>query len=160
MSSAMPAVGTTAPQITLQDADATSVSLSEFRGRWVVLYFYPKDNTPGCTTEALEFTALKTDFAARNAVVVGVSPDSCASHRKFIDKKALDVILLSDPDQAALTPFGAWGEKSMYGKTYMGVVRSSFLIDPEGVIREVWPKVKAKGHAQAVLERLDEVAGG
>lgn len=149
--------GIAAPDVVLANADEQNVKISDYRGKWVVLYFYPKDNTPGCTTEAMDFTALKDRFAKESAVIVGVSPDSCKSHRNFRDKKDLTIELLSDPDQQALEAYGVWQKKNMYGKEYMGVVRTTYLIDPEGTIIHVWPKVKVKGHADAVLETLKDL---
>jgi len=146
--------GMPAPDFTLKDAGEQSITLSALRGRWVVLYFYPKDNTPGCTTEALDFSALKDRFAEMNAVVLGVSPDSCKSHRNFTEKKALTVTLLSDPDHAVMSSYGVWQLKKLYGREFMGVVRTTFLIDPDGNIAHIWPKVKVKGHAEQVLETL------
>lgn len=136
------------------DATGGGVTLSDFSGRWLVLYFYPKDNTPGCTTEAEDFTALADAFAAKNAVVVGVSPDSLKSHEGFVAKKALKVRLAADPDKATAMAYGVWVEKAMYGRTYMGVERATFLISPEGRVASVWRKVKVKGHAQAVLDAI------
>jgi len=138
----------------LKDADEKKVCTKDFRGKWVVLYFYPKDNTPGCTTEALEFTALKNEFEKVDAVVIGISPDSCKSHQKFMVKHDLGVILLSDSDKEISKRFGVFKEKSMYGKLYMGIERSTFLIDPKGKISQAWLKVKAKGHAKEVLEKI------
>ena len=146
--------GVVAPELTLKNADETEVKLADFRGKWVVLYFYPKDNTPGCTTEALDFTALKPDFEAAGAVIFGISPDSCKSHCNFREKKDLTIELLSDPDHVAMAAFGVWQMKKMYGREFMGVVRTTYLIDPSGNIAHVWPKVKVKGHAQAVLNEL------
>ncbi|NLW82690.1 MAG: peroxiredoxin, partial [Desulfovibrionales bacterium] len=128
--------------------------LEDFRGQWVVLYFYPKDNTPGCTVEAQEFSTLKDQFSALNAVVLGMSPDSVSSHQKFTGKHGLEVNLLSDPEHQILEQFGAWRLKKNYGKEYMGVRRSTFLIDPSGVIRHTWAEVKAAGHAAEVLATL------
>ncbi|MCB0275264.1 MAG: peroxiredoxin [Calditrichaeota bacterium] len=147
-------VGKPAPVFQLNDAAETPVALKDFRGKWVVLYFYPKDNTESCTVEALDFSALEADFAERNAVVLGISPDSCASHRRFIAKKSLRVKLLSDPEKKSLKAYGVWQEKSMFGKKYMGVVRSTVLVDPSGKIRRIWENVRVKGHAQAVLDSL------
>lgn len=129
-----------------------NVSLAELAGKKVVLYFYPKDDTSGCTTEALDFTALADDFAAAGAVVVGVSPDPVKAHDKFVAKHNLGVILASDEEKTVLEAYGVWKEKSMYGRQYMGVERSTFLINANGEIARIWRKVKVKGHAQEVLE--------
>jgi peroxiredoxin Q/BCP len=147
-------VGKKAPAFTLQDETGTKVKLSDFAGHWVVLYFYPKDDTPGCTTEACEFTSGLKAFEKLDAVVLGCSADPPESHRKFIDKYKLKIRLLSDPDHAVMEKYGAWGEKMNYGKKYMGVVRSTVLIDPTGKVAHHWPKVKAEGHADKVRERL------
>jgi len=155
----MPKVGDKAPAFTLKNQDEKDVSLTDFKGKWVVLYFYPKDNTSGCTLEAQDFTAANPDFAGLDAVVLGVSPDSCQSHRKFIEKQDLDLILLADPEHEALEKYGVWQEKKNYGRTYMGVVRSTFLIDPDGKIAAAWEKVKVKGHVDAVKEKLQELKG-
>jgi peroxiredoxin Q/BCP len=155
--SAMIEIGKRAPAFTLPDQDGRKVKLSDHKGRWVVLYFYPKDDTPGCTVEACDFTAGLGDFAALDAVVYGCSPDGPESHRKFIGKHGLKVGLLSDPDHAVLEKYGAWGEKSMYGKKSMGVIRSTVLIDPDGKVADHWPKVQAKGHADEVRARLAEL---
>lgn len=129
-----------------------NVSLADFAGRKVVLYFYPKDDTSGCTTEAVDFTALAGEFAAADAVVIGLSPDPVKAHDKFIAKHDLGIILASDEDKSVLEAYGVWKEKSMYGRKYMGVERSTFLIDASGKIARIWRKVKVKGHAQEVLE--------
>ena len=151
----VPVVGQPAPDFTLPDARGGEVSLQDLQGSWVVLYFYPRDNTSGCTTEALEFTELLPEFTAMGAKVLGVSKDSAASHQKFIDKHNLGVQLLSDPGLKALQSYGAWQMKKMYGKESMGTVRSTVLIDPEGIVRQTWPKVaKSAGHAQKVLQSL------
>lgn len=131
-----------------------NVSLADLAGKTVVLYFYPKDDTSGCTTEALDFTALAGDFADAGAVVVGVSPDPVKAHDKFIAKHDLGVILASDEDKSVLEAYGVWTEKSMYGRKYMGVERSTFVIDGSGKIVKIWHKVKVKGHAQEVLEAV------
>jgi peroxiredoxin Q/BCP len=123
------------------------------------MYFYPKDNTPGCTVEAVDFTARKTEFATMDAEIIGVSGDSEKSHQKFTDKHDLDITLLSDPDKDIMASYGAWKEKKMYGKTFLGIIRSTVLIDPDGKVAHVWPKVKAKGHADQVKERLAELQG-
>lgn len=151
-------VGDKAFEFCLPDAEGKEVCLRDFRGRWVVLYFYPKDNTPGCTTEALEFTQLLDEFEKLNAVVVGVSKDSVESHRRFVQKHGLRVILLSDTERKVIEAYGVWQLKKRYGRESYGVVRSTFLIDPEGRIAHVWRNVRAKGHAAKVLERLKELA--
>lgn len=143
--------GTTAPDFMLETPDGP-VSLADFRGRKLVLYFYPKDDTSGCTTEALQFTALADAFAAAGATVVGVSKDSVASHRKFAAKHNLAVKLAADPEGGTVEAYGAWVEKSMYGRKYMGIDRSTFLIGPDGTVAQVWRKVKVPGHAEAVLK--------
>jgi len=152
-------VGEKAPGFCLPDGDGREVCLDDFGGKWVALYFYPKDNTQGCTLEAVEFTAAKDDFASKNAVVVGVSRDSAKSHTNFTAKHDLDLILLSDPEHRVHEEYGVWQLKKMYGKESYGTVRSTFLIDPDGVVRHVWQKVKAAGHAEKVLERLGELSG-
>ena len=152
-----PLVGEPAPDFTLPDADGASVSLSGLRGQWVVLYFYPKDDTPGCTIEAQEFTALTEQFAAEDAVVLGVSPDSPERHQRFRNKYDLTVRLLSDPEHQVMEAYGAWGEKNMYGRKTVGVIRSTVLVDPEGTVAAHWPKVRAKGHAEKVLQKLRQV---
>lgn len=134
----------------LKNSEGKLVSLEQFRGRWVVLYFYPKDNTPGCTAEATDFTRLQNK--APGVVILGVSPDSLESHRKFIEKQKLTITLLSDPDKEVLKKYGAWGLKKNYGKEYEGVIRSTFLINPDGEIVKEWRNVKAKGHAARVFE--------
>ena len=140
---------------TLPDQDGTPVSLSEYKDKWVVLYFYPKDDTPGCTTEACEFTAGIADFNGLNAVVLGCSPDLPEEHRTFISKFDLGVRLLSDPDHRVMETYGAWGEKNMYGRVTVGVIRSTVIIDPEGRVAHRWKRVKARGHAEKVRERLE-----
>jgi peroxiredoxin Q/BCP len=149
--------GDTAPDLGALDKDEREVRLRDFTGKWVVLYFYPKDNTPGCTNEAVEFTALKNDFGKLDAEVVGVSADSPESHRNFAAARSLSITLLSDADHRLLDAFGAWGKKIIYGKEKTGTIRSTFLIDPDRTIREVWPNVKVPGHAKAVLERLQQL---
>jgi peroxiredoxin Q/BCP len=150
----IPAPGEPAPPFCLGGASGTDIRLEDYAGRWVVLYFYPKDNTPGCTVEAQEFSALKDQFAKLNAVVLGASPDSVKSHQNFTGRHALEVELLSDPEHEILKQFGAWRLKKNYGREYMGVTRSTFLIDPSGIIRRSWPSVKAAGHAAEVLVAL------
>lgn len=149
-------IGDPAPSILLNNAEEKAISLDTFKGKWVVLYFYPKDNTPGCTIEANEFSAALPQFKKLGAEIIGLSPDSCKSHRSFIEKQGLKIHLLSDPEKSVLQAYGVWQEKKNYGKTYMGVVRSTFLINPEGKIAEIWEKVKVKGHVNAVLQSLKE----
>lgn len=145
--------GKPAPDFTSVDQDGETVSLAQFRGRQnVVLYFYPKDDTPGCTTEANEFTALIDDFAAADTVVLGVSKDNCDKHRKFISKHGLRVTLLADTDGELCEQYGTWGKRKFMGREYMGIGRSTFVIDKTGTLRLVDYKVKAKGHAAAMLE--------
>jgi len=152
-------VGAKAPAFTLPDQDGVPVSLSSLHGSWVVLYFYPKDDTPGCKTEACEFSEGIEAFRGLDAVVLGCSADSPEKHRAFIKKHDLAVRLLSDRDHAVMEAYGAWGEKSMYGRTTMGVIRSTVLIDPDGRVAFHWPKVKAAGHAAKVGEKLAELRG-
>jgi peroxiredoxin Q/BCP len=153
-------IGGKAPAFALPNQDGRKVALEDLAGQWVVLYFYPRDDTPGCTKEACEFTSHLKPFEKLGATVIGVSPDSPESHRKFIAKHSLKLELLSDPDHKVLARYGAWGEKSMYGRTYEGVLRSTVLIDPQGKVAWHWPKVKPAGHARAVSEKLAELAGG
>lgn len=152
-------IGTQAPLFTLPDKDGNPVSLSDFRGRKVVLYFYPRDNTPGCTRQACAFAAGYGEFQDLNAVVIGVSKDSAASHLKFAEKHGLPFILLSDPDLTAIQAYGVWQEKKLYGKVSMGVVRSTYVIDEAGVIEKVMPKVKPDTNAGEVLAWLRAAAG-
>lgn len=159
MTQATLAVGQPAPDFTLPNQDDQPVRLAELQGRWVVLYFYPKDDTPGCTTEACDFTAGLKDFESLNATVLGCSPDSPASHRKFIAKYDLKITLLSDPEHAVMERYGAWGDKNMYGKITQGVLRSTVLIDPQGRVAHHWKNVKAAGHAAQVRQRLQALQG-
>ena len=146
-------VNQTAPDFSAVDQDGEAVSLAQFRGdKHVVLYFYPKDDTPGCTTEANEFTALIDQFAAAGAVVLGVSKDSCEKHRKFIAKHDLKVRLLADTDGSLCELYGTWGPRKFMGREYMGIGRSTFVIDKQGKLAHVDYKVKAKGHAAAILD--------
>jgi peroxiredoxin Q/BCP len=148
------AEGDPAPDFTLNDKDGIPVTLSGFQGKWVALYFYPRDNTSGCTTEAKDFSALLPAFEEKDAAIIGISADSEASHARFADKHGLTITLLSDPDHHALEAFGVWQKKKMAGREYMGIVRTTFLIDPQGIIRKVWNKVKVKAHAGTVHETL------
>ncbi len=146
-----------APAFSLLNQDDKKVALKDLAGHWVVLYFYPKDDTPGCTTQACEFTTNWKQFEKLSARVIGVSPDSPESHREFIAKFKLSIELLSDPEHEVLEKYGAWGEKNNYGKISQGVLRTTYLIDPQGKIAHSWPKVKAAGHAEAVAEKLAEL---
>ena len=147
-------VGSQAPDFTLTDKDSKTVSLSDFRGKKVVLYFYPKDNTPGCTRQACAFAGAYQGFLDKNVEVIGISRDSVASHVKFAEKYALPFTLLSDPDRVAIEAYGVWQEKKMAGKVGMGVVRTTFIIDEEGVITAIMPRVKPDTNAADVLEAL------
>lgn len=149
--SQMPQVGDSAPTFDLAVSTGGNVSLDSLKGHPVVLYFYPKDSTPGCTIEACDFRDLAAEFKKAGAAVFGVSADSIASHEKFIAKQNLNFPLLSDPDHTMLDAYGVWAEKKNYGRTYMGIVRSTFVIDKDGRVAHAWPKVKVKGHAQEVL---------
>lgn len=152
-------IGMDAPDFCAVDTYGKEYCLADYKGKWVVLYFYPKDNTPGCTVEAVDFTAMKGEFADMGAEVIGVSADSEKSHKKFTDKHNLEITLLSDPEHEIMEPYGAWKDKKMYGKTFLGIHRSTVLIDPDGKVANHWPKVKAKGHAAEVKERLAELQG-
>jgi peroxiredoxin Q/BCP len=146
--------GQKAPDFTLKDEQGNDVSLSHFRGKKVVVYFYPKDDTPGCTKEACGFRDVYDRILEKEAVVVGISADSTTSHQKFKEKYDLPFYLLADPEKHAIQAFGAWGEKKRYGKAYEGIVRSTFVIDEEGTVAKAYPKVKPEQHAQEVLEVL------
>ena len=150
-------IGMNAPEFTLPDKDGNPVSLSDFRGRKVVLYFYPKDNTPGCTRQACAFAAAYAGFRDQNIAVIGISKDSVASHLKFAQKYDLPFILLSDPELKAIEPYGVWQEKKLCGKVSMGVVRTTFVIDEEGRIEKVMPKVKPDTNAAEILSYLSGV---
>jgi peroxiredoxin Q/BCP len=144
--------GDTAPDVKLELPDGSTTSIADQSGKILILYFYPKDDTPGCTTEAQAFTALAGEFAKTGATIIGVSKDTPAKHRKFIDKYGLTVALASDTDGTVCEAYGAWIEKSLYGRHYMGIDRATFLIGKDGRIAKIWRKVKVKGHAEAVLE--------
>jgi peroxiredoxin Q/BCP len=150
-------VGANAPVFTLPDENGSPVGLAGLAGSWVVLYFYPKDDTPGCTTEACEFTDGIKTFEKLDAVVLGCSPDTPESHRKFIAKHGLRLTLLSDPSRDVMKTYGAWGEKTLYGRTTTGVIRSTVLIGPDGKVAYHWSNVKAAGHAEKVREKLAEL---
>jgi peroxiredoxin Q/BCP len=143
--------GEEAPDFTLQADDERKVSLKDYRGKKVVLYFYPKDGTPGCTREAIEFRDIAKEFEKEGAIILGVSKDSIKSHRKFKQKHELPFTLLSDPEGKVLDLYGVWKKKSLYGRTFMGTERTTFLIDEKGIVKKVYRKVKAKGHAQVCL---------
>jgi thioredoxin-dependent peroxiredoxin len=149
--------GVQAPDFCLPDQEGKETCLVDFQGQWVVLYFYPRDNTPGCTIEAIDFTGVKKDLEAKNTVIFGVSPDSSQSHQKFVAKQSLTLTLLSDPDREVIEAYGAWQLKKMYGKESWGVVRSTYLINPQGKIAFVWPHVKAKGHVENVVQKITEL---
>jgi peroxiredoxin Q/BCP len=153
-------VGKAAPSFTLEDQEGRKRKLSEFKGRWVVLYFYPRDDTPGCTVEACEFTTGLEGFEKLDAEVLGCSPDSPESHRKFIAKHRLGITLLSDPEHEAMEAYAAWGDKVLYGRKFKGVIRSTVIVDPAGKVAHHWKKVKAKGHADSVRAKLAELATG
>jgi len=158
-------IGINAPDFVLKDQDNNNVSLKDFKGKWIVLYFYPKDNTSGCTKEACDFTDQKIDYFNLNAEILGVSPDSVESHQRFIQKHNLGITLLSDTDKKVMKVYGAWGLKKNYGKEYEGVIRSTFLISPEQKIAAAWSKVKVRvkrkfgevKHADIVKEKLSEL---
>jgi peroxiredoxin Q/BCP len=153
----MPNVGDPAPEVALPDETGTVHRLSDQHGRWTVLYFYPKDDTPGCTVEACEFRDANDTIVERGADVWGVSPQGAASKRAFRDKFGLPFTLLADERHEVGEAYGSWVEKHNYGKTYMGMARTTFLVDPDGRIARVWPKVKPEGHAGEVLAALDEL---
>ena len=150
-------IGTKAPEFTLNDKDGNAVSLADFKGKKVVLYFYPKDNTPGCTKQACAFAANFEKFKEIDAVVIGISKDSVASHLKFAQKYDLPFILLADTDLVAIKAYDVWQEKKLYGKTSMGVVRTTYIIDENGCIEKVMPKVKPDTNAAEILAYLTEV---
>ena len=152
-------VGDSAPAFTLSADDGSTVKLSDLRGKWVVLYFYPKDDTPGCTKEACSFRDERSQFTKTGAVVLGVSADAVASHRRFVEKFHLTFPLLSDPDFVVCKAYGVYKQKSMYGRTYWGIERTTFLIDPQGRMAAIFPKVSVDGHTEAVLRAIQEAAG-
>lgn len=152
--------GKAAPGFRLESTGGGTLSPGDLAGNWVVLFFYVRDNTSGCTNEAVEFSGLRKEFDALGAVVLGVSPDSIESHHKFRQKHGIAVDLLSDPERAMIEAYGAWGTKKLYGKEHLGVIRSSVLIDPSGTVRRMWPKAKSKGHAAEVLAALRSLLDG
>lgn len=151
--------GIKAPDFTANANGGKEITLSDYKGKWIVLYFYPKDNTSGCTKEACSFKENMDELTKYGAVVLGVSKDSVKSHENFIAKHELNFDLISDTEQEILKLYDVLGEKKMYGKTYMGTVRTTYLIDPEGTIREVWNKVKVAGHTEEVIKKLEELKG-
>ena len=153
---AMLDVGDKAPAFSLEDQSGKTVKLSDFKGRKVVVYFYPKDGTPGCTREACAFRDEHSALQKAGAVVLGISPDSGPSHAKFAGKYKLSFPLLADTDHSVSEKFGAWGEKTLYGRKFMGIIRSTFLVDEAGKVARVWPKVKVDGHVDQVLEAVRE----
>lgn len=152
--------GGEAPDFTIKNHNDEDFTLGSLKGEWVVLYFYPKDNTPGCTTEAIEFSGAKTALGKKGVTVLGVSPDSVKSHKNFMEKKDITITLLSDPHKDALKKYGVWQLKKNYGREYFGVVRSTFIISPEMKIAHAWRSVKVKGHVEAVEKKLDELIAG
>lgn len=154
----LPAIGQPAPAFSATNQDDKTLSLLDFQGSCLILYFYPKDNTPGCTTEAIDFSQKQAEWEKLNVKVLGVSPDSVKSHCKFIEKHSLALQLLSDPDHQVAESYGVWALKKFMGKEYMGIIRSTFLIDPSGNLAQVWPSVKVKGHVESVLAKVKELA--
>lgn len=152
-------VDKSAPLFDLPDKEGNRVALENYRGKWVVIYFYPRDNTPGCTTEAKDFTLHIKDFEALDMPVMGISPDPPEKHKKFIEKHNLKVLLLSDEDHKVMDLYEVWQLKKMYGKEKPGVVRTTFIINPGGKVAFIWKKVKVKGHVEAVKTKLGELAG-
>lgn len=150
-------IGTMAPEFCLPNQDDIEICSRDLKGKWVVLYFYPKDSTPGCTTEACEFTEAAPDFSDLDAIILGVSADSTKKHRNFIEKQNLGITLLSDEETSMMQKYGVWQLKKNYGKEYKGIVRTTFIIDPAGVIRAVWDKVKVKEHVSAVQTQLQRL---
>jgi len=147
-------IGSKAPEFCIQNQDEVEICLRDLKGKWIVLYFYPKDNTPGCTTQACEFTQAEPEFDDLDAVILGVSPDSCKKHQNFIAKKELGITLLSDEDKVVCEAYGVWQLKKTFGKEYMDVVRSTFIINPQGEISGIWSKVRVKEHVAKVKEEL------
>ncbi|QOP40535.1 thioredoxin-dependent thiol peroxidase [Sulfurimonas marina] len=152
-------VGAAAPEFCLPNQDDVEICLRDLKGKWIVLYFYPKDSTPGCTTEACEFTEAMPEFGNMDAIILGVSADSTKRHRNFIEKQNLSITLLSDESTDMMQEYGVWQLKKNYGREYMGIVRSTLIIDPQGVVQAVWEKVRVKGHVEAVKEKLAELQG-
>lgn len=156
MQNTIVAEGQRAPDFCLPDADENERCLQDYEGKWVIVYFYPKDNTPGCSLEAMDFSRLKRSFETRGAIILGISKDTCKSHQRFIDRKSLTITLLSDTDSAVQKQYGIWRPKKFIGRELLGTVRSTFLINPQGIIEKIWDPARAKGHADDVLETLKE----
>jgi len=152
-------IGDAIPSFCLPNQDEEEICFRDIKGRWAVIYFYPKDNTPGCTTEACDFTAALPDFTGLEAIILGVSPDSPKKHRNFIEKKELKITLLADEDKGLCKSFGMWQLKKFMGREYMGVVRSTFLVAPDGTLAYKWEKVRVKNHVEEVKEKLIELQG-
>ena len=148
-----------APDFCLKNQDDQNVCLNDYKSKWKVVYFYPKDNTPGCSLEARNFTVAADEFEKQNASIIGISPDSVNSHKNFCEKNNLNITLLSDPEHKTLKDYGVWKPKKMYGREFLGVVRSTFLINPEGKITHIWTKVKVFGHSDEVMKILKEKKG-
>jgi peroxiredoxin Q/BCP len=147
-------IGDTAPDFELEGDGGKTLKLKDYKGQSVVLYFYPKDDTPGCTKEAIQFTEMKDEFEAQNCAIIGISKDTAQKHDKFIAKHNLKLRLGADVDGDVVEKYGVWVEKNMYGKKYMGIQRATFLIGPDQKIQQIWPKVRVKGHVEAVLEEV------
>jgi len=152
-------IGDTIPAFCLPNQDEEEICFRDIKGRWAVIYFYPKDNTPGCTTEACDFTEALPDFNGLEAIILGVSPDTPKKHRSFIEKKKLKITLLADEDKSLCKSFGMWQLKKFMGREYMGIVRSTFLISPDGTLAYKWEKVRVKNHVNEVKEKLIELQG-
>ena len=150
-------IGEKAPEFCLPNQDDVEICSRDLKGKWIVLYFYPRDNTPGCTTEACEFTEAAPDFSSLDAIILGVSADSTKKHRNFIEKKELGITLLSDESTDMMQEYGVWQLKKNYGKEYMGIVRTTLIIDPEGVVQALWEKVRVKDHVANVKAKLESM---
>lgn len=153
-------IGNRAPEFCLPNQDDVEICLRDLMGKWIVLYFYPKDSTPGCTTEACDFSDAVVDFSLLDAIILGVSADSTAKHRIFIEKSNLDITLLSDESKKMLESYGVWQLKKNYGKEYMGISRTTYIIDPNGIVRAVWKNVKVKGHVEVLKQKLQALQNG
>jgi peroxiredoxin Q/BCP len=152
-------IGDNSLEFCLPNQEGIEISLKDLIGKWVVLYFYPKDNTPGCTTQACDFTSNNSSFEDMDAIIVGVSPDSVKKHQKFIEKQNLEITLLSDEDKEVAIKYNVWKLKKLYGREYMGIVRTTFIIDPDGKIAYIWNNVKVKEHISDVLVKLKQLRG-